>query len=75
MIIFIYSRRVKAIQRQANVQNKLYDLEMKALKAQMNPHFIYNALNSIQSLIVDEKKSDAINYVGTFSRLLRHVSP
>jgi len=73
VIIFIYSRRVKAIQRQANVQNKLYDLEMKALKAQMNPHFIYNALNSIQSLIVDEKKSDAINYVGTFSRLLRQV--
>jgi len=46
---------------------------MKALKAQMNPHFIYNALNSIQSLIADERKSEAINYIGTFSRLLRHV--
>jgi LytS/YehU family sensor histidine kinase len=51
----------------------LRELEIKALKAQMNPHFIYNALNSIQSLIADEKKSEAINYIGTFSRLLRHV--
>ena len=73
IIVFVYSRRVKTIQRRANVRNQLYDLEMKALKAQMNPHFIYNALNSIQSLIADEKKSDAINYVGTFSRLLRQV--
>ncbi|MCW3118343.1 MAG: hypothetical protein JWM28_2425, partial [Chitinophagaceae bacterium] len=72
-IVFIYRRRIKAIQQQADVHNQLNELEMKALKAQMNPHFIYNALNSIQSLIADEKKSEAINYVGTFSRLLRRV--
>ena len=73
VIVFIYSRRIKAIQQEAYIQGQLNELEMKALKAQMNPHFIYNALNSIQSLIVDEKKSEAINYVGTFSRLLRQV--
>jgi hypothetical protein len=73
VIVFIYSRRIRAIQQEAQIQNQLNELEMKALKAQMNPHFIYNALNSIQSLIVDEKKSEAISYVGTFSRLLRQV--
>ncbi|MGC4034363.1 MAG: two-component regulator propeller domain-containing protein [Chitinophagaceae bacterium] len=73
IILFFYRRRIKAIQEEASIQNQLNELEMKALKAQMNPHFIYNALNSIQSLIVDEKKSQAINYVGTFSRLLRQV--
>ncbi|MES1219399.1 MAG: histidine kinase [Bacteroidota bacterium] len=73
IIVFIYSRRIKAVRHQAQVQNLLNELEMKALKAQMNPHFIYNALNSIQSLIADEKKSEAINYVGKFSRLLRQV--
>ena len=46
---------------------------MKALKAQMNPHFIYNALNSIQALIADDKKEQSIHYIGSFSRLLRQV--
>ncbi|MBS1609373.1 MAG: histidine kinase [Bacteroidetes bacterium] len=73
VIIYFYSRRIRAIREEAQIQNQLKELEMKALKAQMNPHFIYNALNSIQSLIVDERKTEAINYVGTFSRLLRQV--
>lgn len=73
VIIYFYSRRIKAVREEAQLQNQLKELEMKALKAQMNPHFIYNALNSIQSLIVDERKTEAINYVGTFSRLLRQV--
>jgi LytS/YehU family sensor histidine kinase len=46
---------------------------MKALKAQMNPHFIYNALNSIQSLFANDKKPEGIHYIGSFSRLLRQV--
>ena len=72
-IISIYHNRVKKIRKNAELQNQLKELEMKAFKAQMNPHFIYNALNSIQSLIADDRKSEAINYIGTFSRLLRHV--
>jgi sensor histidine kinase YesM len=36
----------------------------------MNPHFIYNALNSIQALIANDKKTEAIHYIGSFSRLL-----
>lgn len=69
---FLYSR-IKKIKKGAAIQNQIMDLEMKALKAQMNPHFIYNALNSIQALIADNKKNDAIMYVGSFSRLLRQV--
>lgn len=46
---------------------------MKALKAQMNPHFIYNALNSIQALVANDKKKEGIHYIGSFSRLLRQV--
>lgn len=46
---------------------------MKALKAQMNPHFIYNALNSIQALVANDKKNEGIHYIGSFSRLLRQV--
>jgi LytS/YehU family sensor histidine kinase len=55
------------------VQNQLKELEMKALRAQMNPHFIYNALNSIQALVANDKKTEGIRYIGSFSRLLRGV--
>ncbi|MEI9809624.1 MAG: histidine kinase [Bacteroidota bacterium] len=73
LIIFFYRRRVRKIEQQAFINNQLLELEMTALKAQMNPHFIYNALNSIQALVVEEKKDEAVHYIGTFSRLLRQV--
>ena len=72
-IIYIFRSRIKKIQDEASVQNQLRELELKALKAQMNPHFIYNALNSIQALVSGDKKSESIKYIGSFSRLLRQV--
>jgi len=72
-IIYIFRSRIKKIQEEASVQNQLRELELKALKAQMNPHFIYNALNSIQALVSGDKKSESIKYIGSFSRLLRQV--
>jgi LytS/YehU family sensor histidine kinase len=47
------------------------ELEAKALRAQMNPHFIFNCLNSIKSLIQEDKKETSINYLTTFSKLIR----
>ncbi len=73
LIIVFYRNRIKKIGQQALIRNQLVELEMTALKAQMNPHFIYNALNSIQALVVEEKKDEAVHYIGTFSRLLRQV--
>jgi ligand-binding sensor domain-containing protein len=73
LIIALYRNRVKKIEQQASLHNQLVELEMTALKAQMNPHFIYNALNSIQALVAEERKDEAIHYIGTFSRLLRQV--
>ncbi|MGC4022057.1 MAG: tetratricopeptide repeat protein [Cyclobacteriaceae bacterium] len=49
------------------------DLKQQALKAQMNPHFIFNALNSIQYLIFKEENEKALDYLLKFSRLLRKV--
>lgn len=73
IIVSIFQARIKKIRRDAFIQNQLKDLEMKALKAQMNPHFIYNALNSIQALVANDKKEEGIRYIGSFSRLLRQV--
>lgn len=73
VIISIFRSRIQKIKRDASIENQLKELEMKALKAQMNPHFIYNALNSIQSLIANDKKTEGIHYIGSFSKLLRQV--
>lgn len=47
--------------------------ELKALKAQMNPHFIYNVMNSIEGLIYTGKTNEAADYLGKFSTLMRRV--
>ena len=72
-LVTIFRRQTKQVKREAEIKNKLRELELKALKAQMNPHFIYNALNSIQSLVVDKRNEEAQEYMVKFSRLLRRV--
>lgn len=47
--------------------------ELQALMAQMNPHFIFNALNSIQHFILDKGKQEAYDYLAKFSKLVRMV--
>lgn len=48
-----------------------YELKRQALSAQINPHFIFNVLNSIQSFILDHRTDDAEKYIAKFSRLMR----
>lgn len=52
---------------------QLAELKLKALRSQMNPHFLFNALGSIQSLIVRENNDTANRYLTDFSKLLRDV--
>ncbi len=49
------------------------NLHTQALRASMNPHFIFNALSSIQYLIVSNNTEEAFNYLAKFSTLLRKV--
>jgi LytS/YehU family sensor histidine kinase len=48
-------------------------LEKRMLRAQMNPHFIFNSLGSIQHLISTNDKKGALTYLSKFSKLLRQV--
>ncbi len=48
-------------------------LERKLLRAQMNPHFVFNALNSIQHFITISDKKSTLNYLSKFSRLIRQT--
>src|SRR6185503_3891228 len=51
----------------------LAEVEMKALRAQMNPHFIFNTLNSVNSYILNNDKLKASQYLNRFSKLIRLI--
>ncbi|ELR71319.1 hypothetical protein C900_02934 [Fulvivirga imtechensis AK7] len=53
-------------------QRKMDEIKIKALHAQMNPHFVFNALNAIQHFIITNEKKPALTYLTLFSRLIRH---
>jgi len=71
VIYFIYKKRRQ--KQKDKISRRMAELEQKALKAQMNPHFIFNALNAIQGLIIDNKQELAMKYLSKFSKLLRVV--
>ncbi|MEO6405067.1 MAG: two-component regulator propeller domain-containing protein [Ferruginibacter sp.] len=73
VIIISFRYRLSQVRKTTELKNQLTELEMKALKAQMNPHFIHNALNSIQSLIVNNRADEASYYISKFAKLLRQV--
>jgi LytS/YehU family sensor histidine kinase len=62
------SERIKA-----ELQQQATELEMQALRSQMNPHFIFNSLNSINRFILQNNKTKASEYLTKFSRLVRLI--
>lgn len=62
---------LKETQKRLALEKQYRSSELKALKSQMNPHFIFNALNSIQEYIVLNEKKLASDYLGKFSDLIR----
>lgn len=54
-------------------EKKASESELKAIKAQMNPHFFFNALNTIQSYITTNETEEATNYLNKFSKLTRMI--
>ena len=57
----------------AELQQQATELEMQALRAQMNPHFIFNCLSSINRFILKNESETASDYLTKFSRLIRMV--
>lgn len=57
----------------AEFQKKIAEVEMTALRAQMNPHFLFNCLNSVKYFIVKNKVHEAADYLTKFSRLIRLI--
>ncbi|NNK86723.1 MAG: histidine kinase [Flavobacteriaceae bacterium] len=68
-----YRRRLLKLKKEAYISEQLLGLEKQALRAQMNPHFVFNALNSIQHLITEGEEKKSILYLNKFSKLLRGI--
>lgn len=66
-----YRYRVKQIKKEGELRDELYRLEQSALQAQMNPHFIFNCLNSIQHFILKNESDAAVLYLARFAKLVR----
>ena len=71
----MYKRRRDAIgkQKEAEFNVLVYETELKALRAQMNPHFVFNSLNSIGDYILKNDQDKAQEYVIQFAQLMRMV--
>lgn len=72
-IYFLYKFRVGAIKKKAKVQQQMTELKLQALQSQMNQHFIFNALNSINSFILTNNTQKASKFLTKFSRLIRQA--
>lgn len=59
--------------KRAEMEHQILDLEARALRAQMNPHFIFNCMNSIKALIQQKEEDKSITYLTTFSKLIRTI--
>lgn len=74
-IYLVYKNRVSKItareEEKTALKGKMIELEQTALQAQMNPHFIFNCLTSIQQLVVSGNKAEANAYLVKFARLIR----
>ncbi len=57
----------------AKYDKELAELKVSALRSQMNPHFIFNSLNSIKRYIIDNEKQNAVYYLNKFSKLIRKI--
>lgn len=76
-ILWRRGRRMRARQaitlEKIALENSLRISTLAAIRSQMNPHFFFNALNTIQAFIFSDDKANAINYLGKFSKLTRMV--
>jgi ligand-binding sensor domain-containing protein len=67
LVVFVFIQ----LYRKQLLKGRLYKLELDFLRAQINPHFIFNTLNSIQHYIMNNEKMLAFDYLSRFAKLMR----
>ena len=76
-VLLLFRNRLRTVrreeQRKAAFQKQLAEVEMHALRAQMNPHFLFNSLNSIKYYAMTRTPRETADYLGTFAMLIRRI--
>lgn len=70
---YIINRVKGGEKRKTEYNRRIAELEAKALTNQMNPHFIFNSLNSVQHLILEKEEKQALNFLADFATLMRQM--
>lgn len=77
MLFLIIRARINDVRRKvaerSAAERRMVELRLSALRAQMNPHFIFNAINSIQHYVLNNDSEKAYTYLARFSKLIRLV--
>ena len=74
MLAKMQVKKIRETERLKTETNKIMaQLETKLLRSQMNPHFIFNSLNSIQKYIWENKEEDSAEYLAQFAKLIRAI--
>jgi two-component sensor histidine kinase len=73
LVWWLVLRRIKQEQAKSATQNRLNELEQLALRSQMNPHFIFNCLNSIQNFLLHSNFEKTNEYLTSFAHLIRQT--
>jgi sensor histidine kinase YesM len=76
--VFLYSLAIgklfyKTVSEKSILNQKIALSELNVLRSQINPHFLFNSLNSIKSLVIKEKKHEAASFLTEFSVLIRNI--
>ncbi len=67
-ILYLWGRQRKLV-----IESELVDVKQRLLRQQINPHFIFNVLNSIQNSVLTLKKEKSIELISKFSKLIRQI--
>jgi ligand-binding sensor domain-containing protein len=77
ILYFLYKYRINQIKKEEQLvtafNKRIAEVEMKALRSQMNPHFIFNSLNAIKYYVLHKESEKAADYLTNFSKLIRLI--
>ncbi|MEP0936173.1 MAG: histidine kinase [Cyclobacteriaceae bacterium] len=73
LLVLVLGGVVISQQRKFRHQQAVSDMEQQMLRLQMNPHFIFNALGSIQNFILQSNTKESVSYLAKFGKLMRQI--
>lgn len=71
IVTWFVRRRIQVIRKEATLKQQIAEAEMMAMRTQMNPHFLFNSLNSIREMILSNEKHEASHFLSKFAGLIR----